>query len=141
MSENNNQKLFRKKALDRISSPDQLTDYLHVTSPGIWLVLLAVIIILCGFAVWATVGTLKTYAPASVKVNNGMAEVVTRKDEMLEAGMALEVGSKTYQIDYTYTDETGRMIGYSVVDLPEGSYDGSVLIEEIRPVDFLFESR
>jgi hypothetical protein len=33
------------------------------------------------------------------------------------------------------------MIGYSVVDLPEGSYDGSVLIEEIRPVDFLFESR
>lgn len=141
MSENNNQKLFRKKALDRISSPDQLTDYLRVTSPGIWLVLLAVIIILCGFAVWASIGTLKTYAPASVKVSDGMAEVVTRKDEMLEAGMALEVGSKTYHIDYTYTDETGRMIGYSVVDLPEGSYDGSVLIEEIRPVDFLFESR
>jgi hypothetical protein len=83
MSENNNQKLFRKKALDRISSPDQLTDYLRVTSPGIWLVLQAVIIILCGFAVWATVGTLKTYAPASVKVNNGLPQTAAKSKHRL----------------------------------------------------------
>lgn len=34
--------MFRKEALERISSPEQLTDYLHVTNPGVWAVLVAV---------------------------------------------------------------------------------------------------
>ena len=28
------EQIFRKKSLDRLSSPEQLNDYLHVTSPG-----------------------------------------------------------------------------------------------------------
>ena len=34
------QSLFRKKAMDRISSPEDLTSYLKVTNPGVWSVLL-----------------------------------------------------------------------------------------------------
>ena len=40
------EQIFRKKSLDRLSSPEQLNDYLHVTSPGIWIVLGAVIFLL-----------------------------------------------------------------------------------------------
>ena len=40
--------IFRKKTLDRISSPEQLTDYLRVTNPGIWLVLATVVLLLAG---------------------------------------------------------------------------------------------
>ena len=29
--------IFRKKSLDRITSPEALGDYLHVTSPTVWL--------------------------------------------------------------------------------------------------------
>ena len=47
--------LFRKKTMERISSPEQLTDYLRVTNPGIWAVLTAVILILVGIIAWATV--------------------------------------------------------------------------------------
>ena len=43
--------LFRKETLDRISSPEQLTDYLRVTNPGIWVVLAAVILLLAGILV------------------------------------------------------------------------------------------
>ena len=39
----NNQTLFRKKAMARISSPEDLTSYLRVTSPGMWIVLAAVV--------------------------------------------------------------------------------------------------
>ena len=39
--------VFRKKALERMSSPEQLTDYLCVTNPGIR-VLLAVAFLLLG---------------------------------------------------------------------------------------------
>ena len=29
-------KLFREKNLERLESPEQLNDYLRVTSPGVW---------------------------------------------------------------------------------------------------------
>ena len=35
------QELFRKESVERVSSPEQLSDYLHVTSPAIWVVLAA----------------------------------------------------------------------------------------------------
>ena len=44
--------IFRKKSLDRISSPEQLNDYIRVANPGIWMILAAVIILLAGVCVW-----------------------------------------------------------------------------------------
>mgnify|MGYP007122110349 CR=1 FL=1 len=46
MSEKNS--IFRKKSLDRIESPEQLNDYIRVTSPGIWIFLAAAIVLLVG---------------------------------------------------------------------------------------------
>ena len=31
-------KLFREKNLERLESPEQLNDYLRVTSPGVWMI-------------------------------------------------------------------------------------------------------
>ena len=42
--------IFRKKSLDRISSPEQLNDYLRVANPGIWMSLAAVIILISGMS-------------------------------------------------------------------------------------------
>ena len=52
--------VFRKETLERIASPEQLTDYLRVTNPGIWAVLLSVIVLLGGLLAWASVGTLES---------------------------------------------------------------------------------
>ena len=43
-----NQNSFRKKAMNRIFSPEDLTGYLRVTSPGMWIVPAAVIALLVG---------------------------------------------------------------------------------------------
>ncbi len=45
--------VFRKKALERMSSPEQLTDYLCVTNPGIWVLLAAVILLLGALFAWS----------------------------------------------------------------------------------------
>ena len=50
-----NQNSFRKKAMNRISSPEDLTGYLRVTSPGMWIVLAAVIALLVGMFAWSSV--------------------------------------------------------------------------------------
>ena len=41
-----NQDLFRKSAMDRVTSPDQLNDTIKVVPTGIWLVLFAIIVVL-----------------------------------------------------------------------------------------------
>ena len=40
-----NNSIFRKKSLDRISSPEQLNDYIRVSTPSVWMVLFAIIIL------------------------------------------------------------------------------------------------
>ena len=40
--------IFRQKSVERISSPEQLQDYMRVTTPGVWMVLAAVILLLAG---------------------------------------------------------------------------------------------
>ncbi len=45
--------IFREKSLKRITSPEELGDYLRVTSPTVWLVLGAVILLLVGMLIWS----------------------------------------------------------------------------------------
>lgn len=48
--------LFRKSSMDRLSSPDQLNDYLKVARPGIWALLIGIGAVLAGFAAWGIFG-------------------------------------------------------------------------------------
>lgn len=50
--------LFREKSIERVSSPEKLDDYIKVVSPGIWILLAAIIVLLLGILVWANVGTI-----------------------------------------------------------------------------------
>ncbi|MCR5675308.1 MAG: hypothetical protein K6G16_06305 [Lachnospiraceae bacterium] len=54
--------LFRQKSVDKLSSPEQLNDYIRVTTPSVWLVLLALIILLAGMIVWSVFGTVEAHA-------------------------------------------------------------------------------
>jgi len=49
--------LFREKNLKRVYSPDDLSDYIRVATPSVWLVLLASTILLAGMLVWSILGT------------------------------------------------------------------------------------
>lgn len=51
--------LFRKKALDKLRSPEQLNQLLTVTSPRAWLVLTPITILLVLAVAWSLVGTIQ----------------------------------------------------------------------------------
>ena len=133
--------VFRKKTLDRISSPEQLTDYLRVTNPGIWAVLAAVLLLLAGLFSWAMIGTLETSAQAKVVVENHTARIVPTESETLSEGMPLRIAAQEFTVASVGVDEYGRAFGIAEVSLPDGTYDGVVVTEQTRPVDFLLESR
>lgn len=54
--------LFRKKSLDSVSSPEQLNDYIRVTTPSVWLIMLGLILLLAGMIVWSVFGTVDATA-------------------------------------------------------------------------------
>ena len=51
--------IFREKSLERVSSPEELNDYIRVTSPSVWLVLLATVLLLVGMLAWCVLGTVE----------------------------------------------------------------------------------
>lgn len=135
------QKLFRQKALDRVSGPEQLNDYLRVMNPGVWMVLVVVIILLGSLAIWASMGKLETTAEVKVVVENHAAEVVSLGGEPMAEGMLLRVSGIETPLLAVRADELGRSIGACELALSDGIYDGVVVIELNRPIEFLWESR
>jgi hypothetical protein len=47
--------IFRKEAIQHVSNPDELDDYLHVTNTRVWVILAVVIVLLVGLFAWSTV--------------------------------------------------------------------------------------
>ena len=137
----NTQNVFRKKTLERISSPEQLTDYLSVTNPGIWVILAAVILLLAGVFAWSMAGTLETKAEVKVVVSDHTAQVIPLGSETLAGGMPLRVSGQDCQIAFAQSDEYGRSVGTAEVALPDGTYDAKVVTETTHPIRFLMESR
>ena len=62
--------IFRQKSMDRISSPEDLNDYIRVTNPSVWVVLLALVLLLIGMLSWSILGTVETHT------EDGTAETV-----------------------------------------------------------------
>lgn len=137
----NDQRIFRRKTIDRISSPERLNDYLRVTNPGVWVLLAAVILLLSGIFAWSIMGTLETTADVKIIVEDHAAVVVPLGSETLTDGMPLRISGEEYRIAAASSDEYGRSVGNAEVWLPDGTYDGIVVTETVHPISFLLESR
>ena len=49
--------VFRRSALNRVASSDELDHYIKVTNPSAWVVTLAALLLVVGILVWATFAT------------------------------------------------------------------------------------
>ena len=152
--------IFRKKSMDRISSPEQLNDYIRVTNPGIWTVLAAVIVLLVGFIVWGVVGTLETKVSAAA-VSDG-ENVILYVSEAEIAGVAQDNAVRIDDAEYTVSaiadapiavDESFTNYALHIGDLsmgewvypvtvsanlPDGVYEASIVTDSVSPISFLF---
>lgn len=53
-------KIFREKSIERVSSPEQLDDYLKVPNVSIWVILVTLLIMATSVIVWANAGNIIT---------------------------------------------------------------------------------
>lgn len=138
-----NNKLFRQKSIDRVSSPEALNDYVKVSSPGVWIVLAAVVVLLIGACVWGVFGRLETTVPALVVSEAG--ETACVYDSSLSAevqiGMSVRAGGQEFEITGVSTGfEAGRHVCVSELNgsMADGVYEAEIVIESIAPASFLW---
>ncbi|MBO6268165.1 MAG: hypothetical protein J6N19_03345 [Clostridium sp.] len=136
-----NQQLFRKESMERVSSPEALQDYLHVTSPAIWAVLAAVVLLLIGLFIWSSVTAVESYAAGEAEVRSGVLTLRfddAEKAASVEVGMTVRLGDMTTPVLSIGTDEDGNPIAVASAALPDGIYEARVGYRSIQIIKLLF---
>lgn len=152
--------IFRKKSLDRISSPEQLTDYIKVTNPGVWLLLGGIAVLLAGICVWGVFGRLDTVVKTVAVSDKGsvVCYVGEEKAEKLEKGMTFTVNGSEYSVseisaqpvaaDSVLSDYALHVGGFSPEDwiytvtatgngAEDGIYEAEIVIDSVSPKTFV----
>lgn len=158
---NMNNTLFRKKNIDRISSPEQLNDYIHISNPSAWIILAAFSILLVGICIWGIFGKLDTtLSVVAIKKGNHVVCCVKEADyEKIQVGMIVAIDEKEFSV--TGMEKTpipvdgsiseyakhlgtlidGEWIHYVYTDCPlelEGDvFPAKIVIERIHPLYFV----
>mgnify|MGYP004507813531 CR=1 FL=1 len=154
--------IFRKKSIDRVNSPEQLDEYIRVASPGVWLVLTGIAVLLVGFVVWGIFGTIETTKNVEVVCSGEKLQCYIKPEnaDSISEGMPVTVNGQTGTVlavsdmpvmlpenadpyllyiggysagDFAYTAEI------AVDGLPDGVYEAKVITESIKPISFVIQ--
>ena len=157
--------LFREKSLKRVNSPESLNDYVRVSNPGIWLLLIAVIALLIGVFVWGYFGRMESTIEVRAVSVDGEVLCFVRDADVFKLGQDMPVrvetadgtaegtvaevvaASRKYsEVAEQYSlllvgEETEYMVFTIKLDmnLPSGKYTASIVTESIRPLSFLLD--
>ena len=95
-----NEQLFRQKSIEKVSSPEQLDRYIRVANPGVWVILIAVIILLAGVVAWGYFGHLDTTLSTAVVAEEGKGVIYVKEADVSKVafGMPVRVEGKEYTI-------------------------------------------
>lgn len=136
------QNLFRKESIERISSPEQLNDYLRVTNPSVWIILAAIIVLLAGLLFWSSVATIESYVDGSAEVKNGVMTIRFQdqtKAQKVETGMTVTAGDAQTVISSAGRDESGLIIATAQTALSDGFYSVRVCYNQTQVIRLLFK--
>lgn len=156
-----NNKLFREKSIERVSSPEQLNDYIRVTGPCIWLVLLGIIVVLIGVIVWGVFGNLETYVSVAAIEEGDSIVCYVKADDIADINKEMmvkinntdfaiqDIANQPMQVDEEFPEYL-RFVG----DLSKGEwvyevrlagsfgengsiYLADIVVEVISPIHFI----
>lgn len=138
--------VFRQKSVERISSPEQLQDYMRVTTPGIWMVLAAVILLLAGLILSSALVNVesKITEQGTVTEDGSMLDIMLplSQKSLVAPGMLVRVADREAKIDMVFQAENEveviAMLPEDGVKLAPGTYDVEIVTETVRPISFLF---
>lgn len=136
-----NEEIFRKKSLDKVKSPENLDDYIQVSNPGVWLLLISVIVLLAGACVWGFFGHIDSTVETDVHADGGTVICYIAEDNIASVKVGMTVKFDEFEADIinvsqeksgSYTCEL-----QSSQQIPDGIYNGWIVTESIKPFSFV----
>lgn len=154
-----NKQLFRKSSIERVSSPEQLNDYVRVTTPGVWMILTAVIVLLAGVCVWGIFGHLDTKTETAGICVDGVFTCYAKEEDAarVKQGMTVTVDGNSFAVSKVSAmpvSADGEMDEYLLylggfsegewlyeitadTDIPDGIYKAQIVTESVSPMSFI----
>lgn len=136
----------------RISSPEELHDYMHVTGPGLWIMLTVIIGLMAALIIFASTVKLENLMDVSLEVIHDGADgepaalfcsLTGDRKNQVQAGMKVRVAGREGTITTVLEDDEEVMavatLDEADVDLKDGTYDAVIVLESTSPVSFLME--
>ena len=155
-----NKQLFRQKSMDKITSSDQINEYIHVSNPSVWIILAAIIVLLIGVCVWGIFGRLDTvlqtggvckdgqlvfYISESDidKINENAIVSVDEKEFVLS-----DISASPVKLDESYDSYLVHLTGLAegewvyvlkakATGLKDGIYSIKIVTERVKPIGFV----
>lgn len=133
------QELFRKKSLDKIKSPDSLNDYIRITNPGVWILLVAIIVLLIGTCIWGIFGNIETTVSAPGEVQQGILTCTVTPEQIIkiQTGMTVRLESDDDAEGIVQSINTGNNTVTATLNVEDGYYDAQIVIESIKALKFV----
>lgn len=151
--------IFRKKSIERVSSPEQLNEYIRVSNPGVWMILGAIIILLVGVIAWGVLGHIDTTVDAVAVSDNGKVILYIKEENMADVcvGQTVQIGdieasvlainAQPFPVDADFDGyvchvggfQSGEWV-YEVIvsaEVGQGVYAAKVIVERISPISFV----
>lgn len=133
--------LFRKKSIDKIKSPDNLDELIRVSNPGVWLLLVSVIVLLVGMCLWGIWGRIDSTLETTVYVENGVVicNVSQENATSVKPGMTVKFGEYEATLSELLEKEGDNYyFTIQTQDAPvNGLYEGKIVISTTKPISFV----
>ena len=133
--------LFRQKSMDRISSPEQLNDYLRVTGPSVWVIMAAIVLLLVGLLIWSASASIDSFVSASAVVADGSMTLSfddEQKAAQVEPGMSILVGESASSVRTVGRGADGLLFAMADSSLADGHYEARVVLRSTQVLRLLF---
>ena len=152
--------LFRKKSIERVTSPEQLNDYIRVKNQGVWTVLEAVVLLLAGACVWGVFGRLDSAVQTAGTAENGeivcyvkAADISSLTDKSFisvneEEYPVTDIAATPIRLDKKKdgcilslagidATDAGYEVRANAAGLPDGAYKVTVIKERVETISFI----
>ncbi|MGN0649304.1 MAG: hypothetical protein ACI4KM_02625 [Oscillospiraceae bacterium] len=142
----------------KVTSPEQLNDYVKVSNPGVWMILSGVVILLIAFFIWGFVGNLDSTFSCGAICSGGKLScyISDSKASELSNVQYVMVDGKEYSVTSVsaepvsagaLTEYVRHMSGVEANDwvyvvtaqanLPDGVHESVICTESVNPIAFL----
>ncbi|MCQ2609333.1 MAG: hypothetical protein MJ151_00850 [Lachnospiraceae bacterium] len=131
---------FRPEAMKKLTTPEELTDYIKVSTPGTWIIAIGAFIFLVGASIWLFFGVINTKIDTTVVAKNGIVQIIVNDKNVkrVEEKMKVKVNDKILNVERvsSFDEDIKGYRLYLEGSIEDGVYDAEVVLESVRPIDF-----